>query len=61
MEKASIARTEKEGKGLKLRKEAVSAALSIAGEVIYHQERRRRSLCHLQQQVRLCLDPQLRQ
>lgn len=39
MEKASIARTEKEGNGLKLRKEAVSAALLIAGEVIYHQER----------------------
>ena len=39
MEKASIARTEKEGDGLKLRKEAVSAALSIAGEVIYHQDR----------------------
>lgn len=38
MEKASIARTEKED-GLKLRKEAVSAALSIAGEVIYHQDR----------------------
>lgn len=52
MEKASIARTE-EGNGLKLRKEAVSAALSIAGEVIYHQER------HLLKQVRLYLDPQL--